>query len=208
MAQVNSKHRAAWRVDFRNKENLPDIKLIRTSFVINYGSFILMLCCATLFINQQVKLSSYARKIEDVQAESKSLKPSHQDALSRSSEFRKFAKEMADFRKFYRGDLAFHEFFELLSIECPENLAFTEMGYILHSGGEDQPDKLEPKIRMLGVVRGDPRDALSLLDTYQALMSQMSMIANNATLIEFIPGDFDSQKNQTAFEILITLVAV
>ena len=58
---------APWHQDFRNVDALPDIKVIRTRFFVNLIAVVVPLFIATLWVQQELSLSTVRSEIAELE---------------------------------------------------------------------------------------------------------------------------------------------
>ena len=90
--------RAQWRADFRLVDRLPDTKVIRTKFLINF-CFIAILICLLLFAGyREINKIGLRQSITSLQTEVQSRSSSNRHVTELSREFRMLANKMDDIR--------------------------------------------------------------------------------------------------------------
>ena len=92
--------KARWHADFRMVETLPDIKVIRTKFLINVFFIILLCVLVALFGYQEFNKIGLRQSIESLRAEVESRSGSNRKITKQSNEFRALANKIDDIETF------------------------------------------------------------------------------------------------------------
>lgn len=89
-----------WRTDFRRKEELPDLKVIRTHFLLNYGSAALALALGVYAGWCELESSEVRTEIARLTSTLESGRVADETALAQSGEYSAYAATLAEFSKF------------------------------------------------------------------------------------------------------------
>lgn len=90
----------AWRADFRKVEDLPDVKVIRTDFLLNYGLVALALGVAAFAVSRELDYASMRKEIEVISAEIDAKRVTNEANLKTAFEFNQYIKYIEEFSKF------------------------------------------------------------------------------------------------------------
>ena len=89
-----------WRPNFVNPSELPDIKVIRTNFVINIVAVFLALSAITLFLTREYNLRSLEETINRLEDRISEAESTDKNNLKLSREFKKAAEYVVEVGKF------------------------------------------------------------------------------------------------------------
>lgn len=118
-----------WHPNFRIAEDLPDIKPIRTGFLINVAAVSICLILAYLFIQQEVKRMTLGNAIQTTRATVQETQATNSANLRKSADFVREAKKMEDLSEFYDSPVTAYNFLLDLSEIRPEGLIFDSITF-------------------------------------------------------------------------------
>ncbi len=181
----------SWHPNFRNFDRLPDVKVVRTSFFVNFFSIVvvsgLLLCFGLQEYNLhsiRVQISDWQRQIDD------NRKPSEQ-AVQLYHQFQNEEKKVAEVTAFVKTDFVRSDFIIELGQSLPKNIVL------------DSIDIDETGVSLHGIVRGTSSD--DAFGQAQAYINQLQADPSLSQKFETItmPNiDPDTkQPNQMVFDI-------
>ena len=112
----------AWHPDFRRADKLPDTKVVRTQFFINFASLAVAASLLLYFSYREYTLSSVGDQIADWQAKIDANSKASDQALAVSRKFGDEEKKLAEFGAFLKPRLVLSEFLLHLGETLPAEL--------------------------------------------------------------------------------------
>lgn len=119
-----------WRPNFVNTAELPDIKVVRTDFIINSVSVVLMLLVGFYVLQREYRAYSLKNTIEDMEKQILVAEGDDNASLKLSREFRDAAAHVAELEKFYATPVLAHDLLTQLIKKRPEKLVFKQLSMI------------------------------------------------------------------------------
>lgn len=157
-----------WRPNFVNPSKLPDIKVIRTDFIINSIAVTLLIGAAALLIQKEYRIWVLSNTIEGLEEQVTEASPANEANLKKSSEFRDVAKDVAEVEAFFLAPFTAHEFLAELAQLRPESLIFNEVS-LREVEGDGRT--VTYRIRISGEVRH-----LTDLDAFKGMLDGWDML--------------------------------
>lgn len=144
-----------WRPDFCNRAALPDIKVVRTNFLINFVCVLSALVFVYFTLEREYNVYALGQTVASMERQVQSASSANEASLKLSNAFKKASNEIIDVERFFIAPFKAHEFLVDFVKLCPEeadvkSIAFSEV----YSKGS----KVEYKMNITGEVV----DALSL----------------------------------------------
>lgn len=157
---------ASWRVDFRDASKLPDLKVVRTDFLMNYGAFglaVLALCYVGFTEFSHWNMSN---EIDELSREIDSRKTQNTKNLADSGEFSACMRYVDQFAGFKRPKLDCLDALVSLGSFNPEGLLISNL--TIDAGYLDTRTKKEKvRVQMTGTKEGFTADNVRLVgDSY------------------------------------------
>jgi hypothetical protein len=118
-----------WRPDFKIQATLPDIKVIRTDFIINFFALGLLLLTVFFLLQREYHAYSLRATIEDMERRIRVAEADDKDSLQLSARFRKEAARVVELQRFYSSPWPAHEFLAELAQLKPQDLSFSRVQF-------------------------------------------------------------------------------
>jgi len=140
-----------WRPNFRIPGTLPDIKVVRTDFIVNSVAIALALVTCFVIFQREFRAHVLRGTVADLEARVEAAKPENKKSLAVDSRFRKAGEYVVELQKFYSSPYRAHELLLYLSNSVSEGLIFkqitlnekvitvkkkSELGYAISIGGD------------------------------------------------------------------------
>ncbi len=129
-----------WRPNFVNQSELPDIKAIRTDFIINFVAVTLALCVAFFLLQREYRSFTLGKTISNMEQQIRVADADDIENLKLSESFRESAQHIVEVEKFFDSPLLAHEFLYGLSAIKPKDLIFNSISLnesVIKQGGKD-----------------------------------------------------------------------
>lgn len=116
-----------WRPDFRIAGTLPDIKVIRTGFLINGFAIGLALFALFFLLQREFRASALNSTVTDLEQRIESAKPANKKHLEVNERFRSAATYVEELHKFYNTPFDPYEAMVFFSNSVPDGLIYRSM---------------------------------------------------------------------------------
>lgn len=205
---MSSKHdiQPYWRPDFKIQSTLPDIKVVRTDFIINAIAVALMLIAAFTLLQHEYRAYSLNRSIASMEQSIEETVANNNQNLEESERFRESAQSVAELQIFFRAPFAAHELLAELARLKPAGLIFSRImlsDSIIKQKGTDQT---EAQMAYEINITGDARGLMVLTQFKAALQASPAM---NPDGFEVVVDESMQQRNAntgiTPFRVSISL---
>jgi hypothetical protein len=125
-----------WHPDFRDLPSLPDIKVVRSAFFINFGSLALavILLCYWIFVEYQ--LATVRSLIAEDQQQISFLSKNNKELLTQSAEFERWAKLINEIQGFVSVPFRPSDFLSAIGEARPANMTMSSLAYVVSSRTE------------------------------------------------------------------------
>lgn len=206
---MSSKHdmQPYWRPDFKNQSTLPDIKVVRTDFIINFIAVALMLVAVFSLLQREYRAYVLRSSIAGMEQRIRVSGADDDLNLKESERFRESAQSIEELQRFFRAPIATHELLAELALLKPEGLIFSR---VILSESVIKKKKSKTKTEsLMGYeinITGDAR-GLAVLTQLKAALQQSPLL--NPDGFEVVVDESMQQRNAktgiTPFQVSISL---
>lgn len=144
----------AWHPNFRNHERLPDTKVVRTQFFVNFASIAVAAGLLLYFCYQEYTIRNLARQVAEWQAQIDTNRKAGDQARALSRKFADEEKKLNEVGGFLKQRLVLSQFLLHAGSTLPEGLAF------------DAVDVRDSGVSLRGTAAGTPEEASGRTSTY------------------------------------------
>jgi len=201
-----------WHPDFRDTEVLPDIKVVRTNFLVNFIAFALAVVAVGNLAFSEYQALTMSKSIEAERAKIDDGLSANRNYLKASKEFEAEAPKIRDLNSFYTGYVDPLEVVLALSESRPETVA---LGSIrvgvgkVNKGTAKRPKMvLVPECTINGRLRGDSAEALDVIDEYATILRNMPIFQDRLDSIEVSRPTRNATLGVFEFSVVIKLKAL
>lgn len=209
MAAKQSKKQStdlAWHADFRNTESLPDVKVVRTDFLINFVAIFVFIALLSLFGYRQFNAANLKSRIADLQAEVSKQKPANQRNLRESRQFKNSQDIIEDLNNFYATAVPPLDFIVQITEERPKFIAFSKIDFRVTSENISKNKTIEYGVFIIsGMLRGSTARDLEDLNSYRDKIGEMALLNDKIDRITVPPPRRDPTLDLYQFNIEIRL---
>jgi len=148
----------AWHPNFRRADKLPDTKVVRTQFFINFASLALAASLLLYFSYREYAISNFNDQIADWQVKIDANRKVSDQTLALSKKFEAEEKKLAEFDAFIKSPVALSAFMLHLGSTLPPELTIDtvsveETGVSLHGSAigkaEEASGRISPYVAQL-----------------------------------------------------------
>ncbi len=144
-----------WRPNFNIPASLPDIKVVRTDFIINFIAAMLALIVGFYVLQREYRAYSLGNTIEDMEQRIRISEPDDNLNLKMSQRFAEASRHIIELERFYGSPILAHEFLAGISELRPEGLIFNMITVSESLKKQGSQTELEYRINLSGEVK-DP----------------------------------------------------
>lgn len=210
---MSSKHdiQPYWRPDFKVQSTLPDIKVVRTDFLINFLAVALVMVVAFVLLQREYRAYSLRSSIASMEERVRVAEADDKLHLKESERFRESAKSVEELQAFFRAPFVAHEFLTEVSLLKPDELIFSRVKFSENvftpkTKGKSKT-KAKPQLAYNISIEGDVRGLDVLTEFKGALQAATSL---NPDGFEVVVNESmqqrDAETGITPFKVSISLM--
>lgn len=154
-----------WRPDFRNPSTLPDIKVIRTDFLINGFAMACAISALFFFLQKEYRARSLETLVSGLREQVALLTPQNAKSLQLNERFRTAGLYVAEIQSFHNSPYSPDELLVDLSNSVPDGLVFRQISMNEAIYNIAKTPYLGISISLAGSVRD-----LTILENYLTLL--------------------------------------
>jgi len=150
----------AWHPNFRDHERLPDTKVVRTQFFVNFVAIAVAASCLLYFSYQEYRINSIGHQVADWQARIDANRKASEQAVALTQKFTDEEKKIGELDAFMKQRLVLSQLLQHLGNTLPPNLAL------------DVVDIRDMGVDLRGVAAGTPDEASGHTSAYGEQLKQ------------------------------------
>jgi len=175
----------AWHPNFRNVETLPDIKAIRTDFVINYGVILLAATLLVFFLKNEFSIMAVGRENKDFETKISENTGINNNNLKLSGQFGNLSKEIAELSEFTNVPIKPSDLLLKFTEIKPEEMLFHSISYNTHTIRLDSRKSAPGKqISIRSTVIGTPASVTQLVTEFVETLQNLEIIQESVQKVE------------------------
>jgi hypothetical protein len=177
LKKTKTKVLVPWRQDFRNSESLPDIKVIRTQFLINFVAVVVPLFVAILWIQQELALGSLRQDLGKLEEKKVAMQSANSELVALSRDFMKESAKIDSLDQYYYNLFSISDYLVTLSKNVSENMVLSSMEIKKSNRieGNDVIDVWESKVS--GNVTQENQGAITSVNTFVEDLGKEELLA-------------------------------
>lgn len=189
MAQKRSKRGTVqpnWRPNFRNEQRLPDIKVVRTGFLLNFISAAILATAVFVFGYREYQASILASSIDELQTEMTKVTKAHKTAQENYNKFKAAEARFEEINSFLTTIIAPGDFLDAVAVNLPAEGVILEFSY----GTSASKNISTITVSLSGSMDpGTTRDAPSMITQFERALIEDPRIAEvlNQKSLSFRP---------------------
>ncbi len=119
--------RSPWHQDYSNPDALPDIKVIRTRFFVNFVAIVIPLFVSVIWIQNEISLSSLKSSIAELEVEKLSMESSNSELVELSREFLQESAKIESLDTYYYNLFPLSDYMMTLSDQVGEDMVVSSL---------------------------------------------------------------------------------
>lgn len=196
-----------WRPDFRETQTLPDTKVIRTGFLLNFIAIVLALAALSSYLIKEYKLQGLVREVQKLTAQVDSSQSQNRSILDVNKKFRQSADIVEEAIAFDYQEVRFADLIAEMSRVLGE-------GMILSAIQVDYSDDLEVEgnlgvpmnARLTGrVMETAPGTPAKVLDDFQESIRSLSILEGKTVKMDMENFGRNNEFGHFDFTLLVEI---
>lgn len=135
MSKNSKRMQTYWRPNFVKTSELPDIKVVRTGFAVNFVAVLLVFAIGAYLLQREYRAYVLGSTVAAMEETVRSATPANLNNLRLDKEFRDAAAHIAELEKFYATPLPVRDFLMGITRIRPGELIFDRLA-VLENGGK------------------------------------------------------------------------
>jgi len=157
-----------WRPDFRDPTTLPDIKVVRTGFLLNAIALVLALGILGWAVYEAYEKNQLASVVEGLEEQVSAKQAENRQYLRLSQEFSRNARRFEEIREFLRAPLQADQFFIRLADIQPKYSRLSRVDYIQRVRVQGTTEKPYHELEVSGsMIASDEKTETQLVTEFQ-----------------------------------------
>ena len=200
MTKKKQKSHPNWHPDFRLQEELPDIKPIRTDFLVNGIAWALAVFLIFGVVQREIGAASTRGRLADTQEQIKSRNTADKAHLAESKKLLAFLPRLQDIERFYAAPIVYTEFVADVVKLIPEEIILSSMSAESFNITEKKKVLPSKSITLKGTA-----PSLLVIDQLKEDLVQMTEFQEHNGSVEELPSSRDAVTGLFSFTIEVTL---
>jgi hypothetical protein len=150
----------AWHPNFRNHERLPDTKVVRTQFFVNFAAIAIAASLLLYFCYQEYRIKNLRHQVAEWQSQIDTNKKASAQAQVLSRKFGEEGKKIEELNSFLKRRMVLSEFLQHIGSTLPPEMAV------------DAVEVRETGVDLRGVAAGTPDEASGRTSAYVETLKQ------------------------------------
>ena len=181
----------AWHPDFRNLARLPDTKVVRTQFFVNFAAIAITASLLLYFSYQEYRINNLNRQVAYWQTQIDTNRKASGQALMLSQKFAAEEKKISELNSFLTPRLVLSQFLLNLGSTLPQELA---MGTV---------DIRNTGVNLRGIANGSPDEASGRTSTYVEQLRQDKYFSSVFEDVALNKLDRDQASGRLSFDLFL-----
>lgn len=195
-----------WHPDFRNVAALPDVKVVRTGFLVNFIALIVPIGLLCYLAYNELGASDYRSRLEGLQKTIEAEAGNDNSNRKSSGTFTTESKKVDDLEKFYGEAEHPIDVLVALSESRPDYIAFKNYDCSWQSiklGGKKT--ELVRRYRYQAILRGSDAGALAFIDDYIELLHEVPLFKDRIHSCDYTEPRRNVGLDLFEFEVTLVL---
>jgi len=196
----------SWRPDFRNTQTLPDTKIIRTGFLLNFVGISLAAICVTMYGIREFTLQNLAKSVRELQVQVEEATSSDRKSLDTNKKFIQSAEIVSEAIAFDAEPIEFHAFLAEVVDAVQDGMQLMNIS-LRHSGGEVGKSGIPPfDVEIEGkVLENTLVTPAQVLSDFQGSLEGLTSLSEEELEIEMVRFNRNNEFGYFDFTLLIKI---
>jgi hypothetical protein len=176
-----------WRPDFREVHTLPDTKVVRTGFLINFIAISITLLVVTLYVIKEYSLQSLTSQVSELEVQVADNTSANRRILDANKRFKQSAGIMEEAIAFDQELLDFPLFIKEVTLILPQRVVLSSMEMRSVLGGEGKTKSPHFKVDLSGrILTGEDLTPSQVLSNCQDAIAELPSIKGRNVKMDLI----------------------
>ncbi len=197
-----------WHADFRRVDSLPDVKVVRTKFFVNFMAVAAPLLLAAWVANNELEAGSLREEITTLEDSVAVARPRNDEAVKLDKAFAQERVKVNAFTSFYEPAVEPLELLAIFSESRPEGLIFDRLNLTQRKEtarkGKVVVETIIPVVTIYGELEGDSNEALAVLKAYEQQLLEIEELKDRIENFDAAPSR-SSDNDSFRFKISMDL---
>ena len=204
----------AWHPNFADSSALPDIKVVRSAFFINFTSLLLVAVMLFYWGFLEFQISTVSGLIAEDNKQIKFLAPGNVELLKQSQEFERWARLINEVQGFLSSALKPSGFLLAMGEARPSNMTMSELRYNIEARSDSTKDAKGKKttqnyavytISLAGSVSGTSQQATRAVEAFRDSLSGLPIFKEIKVVKPPFLKSFVRDSSLDVYSFVITL---
>lgn len=176
-----------WRPDFRDTQVLPDTKVIRTGFLLNFVAIVLTLAALSMYLIKEYKLQGFISEVQKLTTQVDSGQSQNRSILDVNKKFRQSADVVEEAIAFDFQEVRFPTLVAELSRILEEGMLLRSIEINYLNGIKPQGDAAVPMMaKLTGRVLETAGTPAQILDDFQESISGLDILKDKTLKMDMV----------------------
>ncbi|MEM8868512.1 MAG: hypothetical protein AAGC73_09625 [Verrucomicrobiota bacterium] len=178
-----------WRPNVRISGTLPDIKVVRTDFIVNFIAFALVVITGVFLLQREYRTFVLNRAIASIQAQIAGSEADNDANIELDTRFRDAAEYVIDLQNFYRAPFRPYEVIAEVTRAKPQDILITSLSF---------RENVEQKSKEMSysIVVGCEVPELTILNAFKSTLAESEML-NPENYVTTVVESFRAKSEQS-----------
>jgi hypothetical protein len=188
----------AWHPNFRNRERLPDTKVVRTQFFVNFAAIAIAASLLLYFSIQEYRINNLSRQVADWQAQIDTNKKASDQALTLSRKFADEERKVGELNEFLKKRLVLSQLLLQIGNTLPPELAIDTVEI-----RDKAADPRDSGVSLRGIVAGARDEAAGRANAYVDQVRQDKYFAEICDDVSLKRLEPDQSSGRLTFDLFL-----
>lgn len=204
-----------WHPDFRDVSALPDLKVVRSSFFINFAPLVVAVALLGYWIFIEIQIGSLSGAIASHQGEIALHEKTNAELLRQSAEFEKWAKNINEIQGFVGVPFKSSDFLAAIGSVRPAQMTLTQLSYNIEARKEPdkkQGDKKIPgkafavyNVTVVGSMSGTAQQATRAVSAFRDKLEELPLFKGLTFNVKPVLKTFSRDKSLDVYSFTLNL---
>ncbi len=195
-----------WHPDFRVAEHLPDVKVVRTTFLINFICIVALVSVLGFWFYVESRLGELSSQLAATEDQLQQLRPEQNRATVANRKFDEAAAFANDLNIFANGVYNIPAITAAIAEACPENVFFRsfQADHEIVMNGRNMAGR-RLVLTFEGVLQGDNVRDVAQIQTFGETLKELPIFAGKVETLEIPSPTTAGQPFRFNFSVVIRL---
>jgi hypothetical protein len=181
----------AWHPDFRNPTRLPDTKVVRTQFFVNFAAIAVTASLLLFFSYQEYRINNLSRQVAYLRSQIDTNRKASEQARLLSQKFATEEKKISELNNFVKPRLVLSQFLLNLGSTLPQELAVSTV------------DIRATGVNLRGTATGSPDEASGRTSIYVEQLREDRYFSSIFEEVGLNKLDRDQASGRLSFDLFL-----